>query len=106
MNIGKRNRLARIILLLLLFLTPGVQHCFAQTIISGTVSSAKDKQPVAGAFIYAYGGDSLYGYAFSDENGSFSKGAVLTLQSIAFLPFESLFGFVFCTVRLSIVIVS
>lgn len=72
MNIGKRNRLARIILLLLLFLTPGVQHCFAQTIISGTVSSAKDKQPVAGAFIYAYGGNSLCGYSFTDGNGSFS----------------------------------
>ncbi len=73
MNTGKRNRLVReAILFLLLFLTPGFRHCFAQTVISGTVSSAKDKQPVAGAFIYAYGGDSLYGYAFTDGEGSFS----------------------------------
>lgn len=73
MNTGKGNRLAReAILFLLLFLVPGVHRCFAQTVISGTVNSAKDKQPVAGAFIYAYGGDSLCGYAFSDGNGSFS----------------------------------
>lgn len=46
--------------------------CHAQTVLPGAVVSSKGAEPVAGAFVYAYDGSTLSGYAISDGNGTFN----------------------------------
>ena len=74
-------------------LLAGMQICRAQQTISGKVISKADKSPVAGAFIFAYGGEELNGYAMSDGEGVFSvtlpegkKADRLTVSCLGFDP--------------------
>lgn len=47
----------------------GISH--AQQTLSGKIVSKEDSTPVAGAFVYAYSGNTLTGYALADGEGSF-----------------------------------
>lgn len=44
----------------------------AQNVLEGSVYDTDGDIPVVGAFVYAYDGTSMTGYAMSDENGSFA----------------------------------
>ncbi len=46
--------------------------CLAQKVLEGSVYDKDDDVPVVGAFVYAYDGTSMTGYAMSDANGSFA----------------------------------
>lgn len=67
-----RNRLLlyRWSIVVLLFLSTGLL-CIAQTTLIGSVRERLSSIPVAGAFIYAYDGSAMTGYALSDGEGNF-----------------------------------
>lgn len=74
MSTGKRNRQFRFagpVFSFLLFIA-GMQVCNAQQVLSGSIVSKVDRSPVAGAFVYAYDGNAMTGYAISDGEGRFS----------------------------------
>ncbi len=69
MNIGKINRA----FLLIAFLwTCSLCHCWASYQITGVVREQKSKDPVEGAFVLAYSGNTQKGFAYSGEAGQFS----------------------------------
>lgn len=74
-GITNRHNPFRMVLMFLLFVA-GMNMGHAQQTLSGKVVGKVDKAPVAGAFVYAYGGKTLTAYAMSDKNGLF----VLTIQ--------------------------
>ena len=73
MRIGRRNNIVlyKCFLVIVWIVSVGLDLCLAQSILSGNVISTKDGAPVAGAFVYAYAGSSMTGFALSAEDGSF-----------------------------------
>ena len=90
MTIGKVNK--SILLTLLLW---GLSLCdaWAAYHISGVVRDQKSKEPLAGAFVLAYAGDTQKGFAYSDADGQFSlkipDGVVINTLKVSLIGYAA-----------------
>ena len=73
MHTGRKNRtVLKRLITAVCFLFFWVDVNLAQTVLNGDVRDLNDGIPVAGAFVYAYDGTSMTGYAMSDKDGLFA----------------------------------